>query len=549
MSLHRQRLTHYHKIRSHRFVDFRRQSPSYEILMNEPDVLDEPAPPPPVPRWRRLRWLGVVLLVLFTACGGFYAFMLHRFNTDLDAAVAEADRLEPDGWSLEAIEAHRKVVSDEENAALVIQGLKSKLPANWPPPRPVPVVEVGAVPEAEVGAVPEAEVGAAPAAPGASQEWVDTALADLPPPVQLDAALLRDLRDNLKAAGPGALDEAHKLPGLRDGRFPIHYTKDSISTLINSQDARAGAILLHHEAVLLAQEGKADKALEATRGIVVSGRAIGDEPFIISQLIRMACQIIALQTLERVLAQGEPSADELKKMQELLELEVADPLLLIAIRGERAGQHQLMKALKSGDAKLSTIAGSGGGSAFADVAGSTLARGSHARLLRLLTEYVEVAKLPPEQQIEPIKQLDLRVKRARVEYDVVVALLMPAMMKVSDANRRNQAMLRCAIVAVAAERYRSQHQRWPETLDDLTRDHLKAVPTDPYDGKPLRYKRLPDGIIVYSVGPDGEDNGGARNRANLLAKGTDYGFRLWDVAERRQPAAEVLPAPQEAPGP
>ena len=141
------------------------------------------------------------------------------------------------------------------------------------------------------------------------------------------------------------------------------------------------------------------------------------------------------------------------------------------------------------------------------------------------------------------------MRQAKVDYDVVIALLVPALTKVSEASRRNQAYLRCAIVAVAAERYRRDKGHWPGTVDELAQDYLKAVPTDPYDGKPLRYKPLPDGVIVYSVGPDGEDNGGARNRANHLAKGTDYGFRLWDVAGRRQPAAEVLPPPQESPGP
>jgi hypothetical protein len=129
---------------------------------------------------------------------------------------------------------------------------------------------------------------------------------------------------------------------------------------------------------------------------------------------------------------------------------------------------------------------------------------------------------------------------------VLIALLMPANQKVSEAYRRSQAGLRCARVAVAAERYRRDKGRWPKTLDELTHDYLKAVPTDPYDGKPLRYKHLADGVIVYSVGPDKEDNGGARNRNNAQAKGIDYGFRLWDVAARRQPPAEVLPMPQEA---
>jgi hypothetical protein len=164
----------------------------------------------------------------------------------------------------------------------------------------------------------------------------------------------------------------------------------------------------------------------------------------------MACTGVAVQTLERVLAQGEPSAAELKKMQELLEAEAAEPLLLIAARGERAGMHELLKAMKSGDVKLSALAGGGG--TVADVAGPALTRGSHAKVLRLMTEYVEMAKLPPEQQVEPLKAVDAKTKQAKVQYDIVTGLVMPGVLKVAEASRRDQGYLRCAIVAVAAER-------------------------------------------------------------------------------------------------
>jgi len=483
--------------------------------MSEADLLDEPAPPPPTRRRRRFLWLGV-LLVLFSACGGCYGIVVHVTNKDPREAEAGADRLEPAGWRMEDIEAQRKDIKDEDNAALVVQAAKVKLPRPWPLPRP--------------GVVAGQPVD------------VDSDVNSLPPEVQLDEALLRDLRTNLQVAGP-ALTEARKLYTMRDGRFPLQWSKDIVSTTIASQDARAVVNVLRLEAALLAQEGKADEALEATRGILVAGRSVGDEPLMISQLIRIACSAVAVQTLERVLAQGEPSAEALKQMQDLLEAEAAEPRLLIAARGERASMNEKMRAMKRGDLKLSAVAG--GGPHIHDLAGSTLARSSHPRILRLMTEYVEAAKLPPQDQGERMKAVEQKIRRAKVEYDVVTALTMPAIQKMAEASWRDQAFLRCAIVAVAAERYRRKHGDWPAGLADLVPDYLTTVPADPYDGRPLRCKRLPDGLIVYSVGPDLQDDGGARNRTNHLAKGTDYGFRLWDVGRRRQPAAEMLPPPDE----
>ncbi len=487
--------------------------------MSQPVLIDEPIPPAPK---RRRRWLGCGLVILFvlTACSGFYGYLLYTGDRDLREAEAEADHLDPEGWRLDEIDAHRKVLPADENAAEVVMAIKSKLSA-WPPLRKPP----------EEPAVSEP----------AKQAFVDEDLAELPPDVQLDAALLRDVMDGLRAAEP-VMPLIQKLPTLRDGRFPLTWSQDIISTMINSQDARTVASLLRYRAILLAQEGKADDALQATRGVLVAARSVGDEPLLISQLIRIACTAIAVQTLERVLAQSEPSSEALKQMQELLEAEVVEPLLLYAVRGERAGLHQMMMQMKKGQVKASVATGGGGpDGALLDALGPFIARGSHGRMLRLLTEEVEIAKLPPEEQPGRQEAVERKIKEAKMNYDVLIALLMPAYMKVGEAWRRDQAYLRCAIVAVAAERYRHDHHAWPRTIDALATAYLKAVPTDPYDGQPLRYRLLPDGVVVYSVGPDKEDNGGARNRRNPLAKGTDYPFRLWNVDSRRKPPAEVLP--------
>jgi hypothetical protein len=486
--------------------------------MSEPVLVEEAIPPAPK---RRRRWLGcgLVLLFMFTACGGFYGYLLYVGDRDLREAEAEADRLEPQGWRLDELDRQRKELPPEENAAEVVMAIKRSLPAGWPPQR-----------AREPGAP-------APAQPA----YVDNDLSDLPPNVQIDEALLQDLKKGLEAAEP-ALVEARKLPSLNYGRFPLQWSKDVITTLLNSQDARTAAALMRHQAVLLGQQGEIDKALETTRGCLVAARSVGDEPTLISQLIRIACAAVAVSTLERVLAQGEPSAEELKKMQEMLEAEAAEPLMLYAARGERAGLHEMMKGMKSGDIKTSVITGGGGGSLF-DAVGPIVARGSHGRMLRMLTEEVEIAKMPPELQPEPQQALERKVKEAKVNYDVLIGLMMPAFMKVGEAWRRDQAYLRCAVVAVAAERYRHDHKQWPKTLDALVPSYLQAVPNDPYDGQPLRYKLLEDGVVIYSVGPDKQDDGGARNRRNPLAKGTDYPFRLWNVDRRRLPPAELLGEP------
>jgi hypothetical protein len=97
-------------------------------------------------------------------------------------------------------------------------------------------------------------------------------------------------------------------------------------------------------------------------------------------------------------------------------------------------------------------------------------------------------------------------------------------------------MLRCAIASLAAERYRRDKRAWPENADQLCPQYLSAVILDPYDGKPLRHRRVKDGVVIYSVGQDVVDDGGNLNRDQRKTSGVDIGFRLWDAAKRRQPA-------------
>ena len=111
---------------------------------------------------------------------------------------------------------------------------------------------------------------------------------------------------------------------------------------------------------------------------------------------------------------------------------------------------------------------------------------------------------------------------------------MPTVQMFGARSWQNQALLRCAIVALAAERYRIAHGHWPESLTLLVPEFLAKVPLDPYDANPLRYRRLADGVVIYSIGKNEKDDGGKFDRQNLR-ESPDIGFQLWDVNRRRQP--------------
>jgi hypothetical protein len=211
-----------------------------------------------------------------------------------------------------------------------------------------------------------------------------------------------------------ALAEARKLVDLTEGRYPIAYSPDLISTLIpHTQDARAIATLLSDDALLLrAQDNDPDGALAACRGLLNAGRSVGDEPLLISQLVRVACRAMAAGQAQRVLAQGGPSEGALRQFQQLLEKEEPEPLLLIAVRGERAGADRLMAAVQSGTIRLSVrdlamtagLSGARGPSVGESLMQRTpgFLKSQRAAMLRYLNRAVELAQLPPRRGTRPV---------------------------------------------------------------------------------------------------------------------------------------------------
>jgi hypothetical protein len=104
----------------------------------------------------------------------------------------------------------------------------------------------------------------------------------------------------------------------------------------------------------------------------------------------------------------------------------------------------------------------------------------------------------------------------------------PALTSVVQAQLKSQARHEAAGVLVAATRARLASGAVPESVDALAPEWLGAVPRDPFaNEEPLRWKREGDSHLVYSVGPDGEDDGGPpapdadRSQAN-----DDVGLRM-----------------------
>ena len=94
--------------------------------------------------------------------------------------------------------------------------------------------------------------------------------------------------------------------------------------------------------------------------------------------------------------------------------------------------------------------------------------------------------------------------------------------------------MEAAVAIVRAEvallRYKKAHGRYPETLSSLTPAYLgPADIIDPCGGAPLKYRPLNGGkdILLYSIGTDLKDDGGAPSRYVGVGTGDIVAGRMW----------------------
>ena len=116
---------------------------------------------------------------------------------------------------------------------------------------------------------------------------------------------------------------------------------------------------------------------------------------------------------------------------------------------------------------------------------------------------------------------------------VAKVLLPKALGPETDAEREERLVAVFGQVGLALERFRADEGKYPEGLGELLPSYLSAVPSDPWSPseKPLNYVvrgRLEDSqggsVLLYSVGPDGVDDGGIQS-----IEGSRNGDRLYPV--------------------
>lgn len=452
------------------------------------------------PRRRRWRYLLYVVVLASTAIAAFVYWQIKSANATLDQAIAATNAIDPH-WRMSDLLANSGKIPDSENAALIVLAGHQLLNFKKAPPQP-----------------------------------------DSQPFDELDGAMeyppyrLNDLqKDALKQMLPQyekSLPEYLKVGDMPSGKYPFTWTPTAMSSQYPAPIIRTAGAALRYDVIDRLEAGDVEGACRSILVTLGVARSTGDEPFAVTLITRCAVRAMAVNGCERVLAQCETTPEMLAELQKRMEQEANVQMLPMLIRGERAHGFEIFETMYAPRGPATTGINSAIDSFQSFWADVTFIRREKTRYLIAMNQLAEVVKLPSDKIADAIDAMDrdLRQKRS------LAALTTSSLAVTTKSIHISLARLRCTAAALAAERFRQRHNRWPDSLDDLVADKLvAAIPLDAFDGQPLRWKTVDDGRLIYSVGPDRTDNNGVENRNDIKKPGSDIVFRLYDPAKRRQP--------------
>ena len=283
----------------------------------------------------------------------------------------------------------------------------------------------------------------------------------------------------------------------------------------------AAAVVRHHR-------GDDASAIELLHDALAIGDRCGQMGLIIPYLVRTACDQLLCHNIEYLAPglnseykSGEPSGagpasreNVYHLIARLLDDEGSRTAWRYTVVTERAYQLDLMLSLTERRSGISAWSGMISPS-WDGIAWAALKPRWQLQTARMLDELAIVADLPMLDWAAARRAIS-RAAQPDVDFspDPISGILNPlhniSLIWTYSGHVRAVALARMAATALAIRLYELDHGRRPEGLLELVPEYLGEAPVDPFadDGRPLGYLPHAPKPILYSVGPDGVDNGG-----------------------------------------
>jgi hypothetical protein len=328
-----------------------------------------------------------------------------------------------------------------------------------------------------------------------------------------------------------ALRQASRRPYAR---FPLNYNAQPPAYILLAHLAvlRRCTQVLELRAFAELQNNESNQALADVNLMLRLTDSIRDEPFLVSQLVRIAMLQGTVQPIYEGLAEHRWSDAQLAE----LDTELANLNFLAdferSMRGERAYQLAVAEFPREGQFRElrqlslfdwgSNPKGEVARVLFFEMCPAGWIYQNELRLCRFYQKwYLPLADVK-EMTVSPAavgaaQNALVPEFRRRTPENFPERMLLPAFALAVEKFAYAQSSVDLARVAIALERYRLAHGEYPATLDALAPQFIEKLPHDVIGGGPLHFRRTDDGqFVLYSVGWNERDDGGV---VGLLKRG------------------------------
>lgn len=272
-------------------------------------------------------------------------------------------------------------------------------------------------------------------------------------------------------------------------------------------------------------------ALLLERNFQLAG-AIRYENLLVSHMIRHACENLGVKTAERALSRLRFTDEQLRRLNVAL-LDEAPGDLANTMRGEHCLAIWAFQKVKDGMPLDNMIWPNRISKPWWERWWKRLHRkkpeyadADFIRYLQTIPRQLELARLPLRQALTNAHELQVYFATNAVS-EIGEGTYIANWKRALAAHAESRALVSTAKLAFAVERYRLAHgDKLPDSLDALVSDYITAVPRDPFDDQPLHFKKLQRGYVVYSIGPDGIDDGGMAKTNLLVTTNYDVTFTV-----------------------
>ena len=284
----------------------------------------------------------------------------------------------------------------------------------------------------------------------------------------------------------------------------LDYSLTLAIPLPHCQTFRALARLADAKARLHIARGEPDQALDLACQVWRVARHLQSEPVLISYLVACAGRQLLIESANLALRSGgttQPMRDRLAA--ELAKHDTLEPFVA-SLKGERALGMSVFQQLRSGELGDALDQELPSGWALSSWFARGYLNGDQAFYLQILSEMVEVADAPYADNVAKMRQLEQRLQAAGARH-AITGMLAPALTNLREVADRSRAQVRCLQVINAA----AGDQGLPDSLELSQLGLADAATLDPFTDAPLRMVQTPQGWVVYSVGTNLKDDGGA----------------------------------------